>query len=326
MKKIDDMQAWRIFCAVAESGSISAACESLGIESSTASRTLKAMEEDTGAAFFLRDARRVTLTDVGRSAYERGRLLALRHREMIEALKGEKDQMTGLIRIAANPGLGPRDITPALIEYQMMYPSIRLSYQELHGPASRAFEQSLMPNVSVPDVAVGYGTEKMPPGIVRRYCDEMPFIVCTSSSYLDACGEPHHPHDLRQHTGLLFEPVTRAPTRQLVRDGCTENLCWGREHTFSNLSSAVSAMMLGAGILPDLALYHYAEMLDTMPASVELVPLLRGWQRPSIPCYVLCSEEAWAKRRVRDFVEWLAERERRHFALLRERFPEFFQY
>ena len=120
MKKIDDMQAWRIFCAVAESGSISAACESLGIESSTASRTLKAMEEDTGAALFLRDARRVALTDVGRSAYERGRLLALRHREMIEALKGEKDQMTGLIRIAANPGLGPRDITPALIEYQMM--------------------------------------------------------------------------------------------------------------------------------------------------------------------------------------------------------------
>lgn len=327
MRKIDDMQAWRIFCAAAQAGSLNAACEHLGIEPSTASRTLKAMEDEIGSPLFTRGARPARLTDFGRAAYERGQFLIDNHREMIESIQGENEAMSGDIRVAANPGLGPMEITPALIEYQTIYPSIQLCLRELRGPASRAFEPSLGLEAPVVDVAIGYGIGPTPPsgGIVRRYCGEMPFVACASPAYLQKHGSPEHPIDLRQHAGILLRTPARSVTDALVREGCAHPIAWAREHAFTSLSSAISALLLGAGVMPDLALHHFDGVINSGKTdAARLVRVLPGWQRPSASCYVFCSEQAWNKRRVRDFVEWIAARERSHLTNLRERYPDLY--
>ena len=49
MSRTDDLAVWRIFCEVARSGGVHAACETLNCEPSTVSRALKAIEAEIGA-------------------------------------------------------------------------------------------------------------------------------------------------------------------------------------------------------------------------------------------------------------------------------------
>ena len=87
-----------------------------------------------------------------------------------------------------------------------------------------------------------------------------------------------------------------------------------------SIISLKSALMLGAGVVPDLPLFHCAEELENQ----QLVQVLPGWHRPTLSCYVSAREEAYEKRRVQIFTEWIAERERGKMASLRERFPQFY--
>lgn len=323
MRKIDDLQAWRIFCAVVEANGVNAASEHLGIEPSTASRTIKGLESELGTSFFQRNTRPAALTEVGRAAYHRARALIDGHSRIVQTLQDEKEVMSGQIRVAAIAGVGAQEITPALLEYQSAYPDIDISLQELFGPAGGAFESAVAAGLPVPDVSIGYGNAQPAPGIIGRYCGEMPFVACASPGYLERSGTPAHPDDLKNHTGILLKTPIREATKCLIRGRETAILEWQRVHTFFSVSSALSAALLGAGIIPDLPVHHYLHALEEGgTGNLRLIRILPGWQRPSIGCFVYCSEQSWAKRRVRDFVEWMVEHERRYLSMLCERLPE----
>ena len=319
MNKTDDLQAWRIFCAVVEANGVNAACEKLCIEPSTASRTVKALEEEIGTQFFNRGTRPASLTEFGRQAYERASALLEQHRHIVQTLQEEKDAMSGLIRVAAIAGVSPREITPALVKYQSLYPAIRFALQDLQGPADDAFENAIATGLPVPDVAIGYAARSATRGLVARHLGEMPFVACASSTYLERYGTPTHPRELATHTGILLRTAVRRTTETLTRGNQQVPLVWGRVHVFSTSSSAVAAALLGGGVIPDLPLHHYLAAKASMPAGgPRLECILPGWHREPEACWLFCSESAWSKRRVRDFVEWMTEQERQYFASLRE--------
>ena len=70
----------------------------------------------------------------------------------------------------------------------------------------------------------------------------------------------------------------------------------------------------------DMPLYHATEAF----AQRRLIPVLAGWRRRHASCFVCATESAWTKRRIRVFVEWLAERERQTLARLREDNAQFY--
>lgn len=49
-----------------------------------------------------------------------------------------------------------------------------------------------------------------------------------------------------------------------------------------------------------------------------------GWHWPPLECYVFAREEACELKRVRVFVDWIADRERRTLEALRARHPVFY--
>lgn len=89
---------------------------------------------------------------------------------------------------------------------------------------------------------------------------------------------------------------------------------------FNNLMAVRAAAMLGGGVVPDLPLFHCADALR----SKQLVPVMPGWARRPSGCWVFATEAAWQNKRVRVFVDWLAERERRTLDRLRAEFPSFY--
>ena len=61
------LAALRVFVAIAEAGSLSAAARKLGMPLSTVSRQLKALEEELDTRLITRTTRRLILTESGRS-------------------------------------------------------------------------------------------------------------------------------------------------------------------------------------------------------------------------------------------------------------------
>lgn len=317
MTKIDDLHLWRLFCEVVRSGGVNAACEKLQCEPSTVSRAVKALETELGLPLFEREGRTLRLTELGKRAHQQAEALLTRHDEMIEDLKGDKDALSGIVRLAAHAGIGPLEIAPALVEFLKMYPDMQLELHDLSGRVPAVFQNETGPRI---DMAVSYGPATPIPGLVSRYVGEMPFVAVASPLYTQKHGIPKHPAELVEHVGILTQAPSRQPTETLEKDGETVLLHWKSSMMFKNLNSVRSAVILGGGIVPDMPLYHCADALK----SGQLVPVLPGWHRKAMSCFVYTTEAAFEKRRVRVLFEWLAEHERRTQAKLREANPAFY--
>lgn len=317
MGKIDDLGTWKTFVEVVRTGGVHAACDTLRCEPSTVSRALKAIELELGAPVFRREGRQLRLTTLGIRAHERAQALLAEHRAMIEELRGDRDRLSGKVRLAANAGITATEITPSLVEFRKVYPEIEFELVDLNVPIPEIFRSTEQPLV---DIALGYGPHQPLDGLVSRYLGDMPFICCASLLYVKQYGRPVHPSEARSHTGLVFEPMMRRPATALEHNGLRQELVWKQKMTFKNLLSARSAVLLGAGIMPDLPLFHAAEALR----SGEIVPVMEGWRTPSGSCFVFATQEAYERRRVRLLLEWLADTERKQLERLRAEFPQFY--
>ena len=82
----------RIFLAVAEHGSFTAAAKALFVSHSTTSRAVAALEQELGLPLFLRQGRSVALTQAGETLKpEAERLLALME-EIKQKIQREKEK------------------------------------------------------------------------------------------------------------------------------------------------------------------------------------------------------------------------------------------
>lgn len=275
------------------------------------------LKKELGAPLFSRSSRPVKLTQLGHEAYQAALKLTATHEDMIRSLKGDKSKLSGLIRVTSHAGIGPAEITPALVEFQKIYPDIQFELIELTAPLPDGFMTS---DGNLVDVAVGYGEDAPLPGVIQRYSGEMPFIPCASPAYVKKHGFPRQVDDCQRHTGVLINTPTRSATTVLQKGAKTATIRWKSTLIVHNLISVKSAVMLGAGVVPDLPLYHCADDIE----AGNLVAVLDGWRRKPLSCFVYAREESYEKRRVQVFVDWLADHEERSMNRLKSRFPEFY--
>ena len=107
MSSTENLFNWRVFHEVVKQGGIIAAAEALECEPSTVSRTVKKLEKDLGAPLFLRASRPLELTDLGRLAHERSGDLLGHYDEMMSEMRGDRERLAVVIRLAAHAGMGP---------------------------------------------------------------------------------------------------------------------------------------------------------------------------------------------------------------------------
>ncbi len=98
-------QDCEVFIAVAEFGSFSAAARRLRLTQPTVSRRIAALEEDLGRALFRRDSDGAHLTPDGARLLEPAQQMARWAAEMQRAASGWEEAPTGVVRIAAPPGV-----------------------------------------------------------------------------------------------------------------------------------------------------------------------------------------------------------------------------
>lgn len=162
MTKMPDWDDLRFFLAIADHGGLGAAARALGVEHSTASRRIDALEAGLGVRLFDRLPKGWAITAAG------GELLPAARRveaDMLALLRQatEADAVRGLVRIAAPPALCAWLLAPALARLQGRHPELSFELLADRRTADLGRREA--------DLAVRYVRPAAPALAVRRLCD-----------------------------------------------------------------------------------------------------------------------------------------------------------
>ncbi len=116
----------RLFLAVAEAGSLSAAARRLRVAQPTVSRRLVELEAQLGEALFLRSVEGALLTGFGERLLEPARRMAEWATEFERAAEKNETALQGVVRITAPPGLAFEFLAPFAHFMRARLPEVRL--------------------------------------------------------------------------------------------------------------------------------------------------------------------------------------------------------
>lgn len=200
----------RLFIRVIETGSFTAAGETLGVQKSTISRRIAQLEDDMGVRLLQRSTRRLQLTDEGQSLFERcGPLLDELEQTQAE-VAATHTEPRGRLRLTMPPELGAFIMNGVVASFSQRYPQIELDI-ELSTRLTDLIEEGI-------DLAIRVGT-LTDSTMVGRKLAEINLGLYASPAYLTQCGEPKTPDDLREHNCLGMRKADNSWAFQNWRDG-----------------------------------------------------------------------------------------------------------
>ena len=126
-----ELRQLRYFVAVAERLSFSKAAQHLHVTVPPLSRQIQQLEEEFGTPLFVRDRRRVALTDAGRMLLREGRILLTQVVHVSECVRLAKGGEAGLVRVGIAGGLGER-ISAVLIEHAQYFPAVEVQCSDVY--------------------------------------------------------------------------------------------------------------------------------------------------------------------------------------------------
>ncbi len=132
-----ELRQLKYFVKVAETRNFSEAARTLFISQSTLSQQIKQLEEEIGEPLFIRDSRRVRLTDVGEQILPSAKKTLREAESCFDRVYDVRNLKTGTLNIGATYTFSPL-LKETVIEFMRLYPEIKLnifckSMEELMG-------------------------------------------------------------------------------------------------------------------------------------------------------------------------------------------------
>jgi DNA-binding transcriptional LysR family regulator len=301
---MDRLSAMRIFAAVADAGSLSAAGRRLGVPLATVSRQLSALEDHAGARLVTRTTRHLTLTEPGRNYLESCRRILEEVEAADRRLAGEHGEPRGLLALTAPVAFGRHHVLPIVTDFLRKHPRVDVRMLLLDRSVD-LIEEGL-------DVAVRIG-ELADSSLVAARVGSVRAILCASPGYLKAKGKPRTPDDLAMHDCITV-PVIASDNRWVLGPSRRPRRVRVHSRLVANSAEAVvDAAAAGLGIARILS--YQAERAI---AAGKLVRVLADYEGEDVPVSVLHREARLPQLKVQDFVAFAVERLRKR---LRPRQP-----
>jgi len=293
-----DLAALRVFLRVAELAHFSRAADELGLPKGRVSQVIRELEARLGTRLFQRTTRRVSLTADGELLAERAQALLADAGE-IEALFQQDAQLTGRLRVDLPVRLALDTVLPALPTFLAAHPGLAV---ELSCTDRRV---DLVDEGFDCVLRVGAVHDPM---LVARPLGQMSMVNVASPAYLAAHGTPATPEELLSAGHVLVHYsqtwADRRPRFEWV-DGAGQphTLTLPSRVTVNNTDAYQAAAVAGAGIA-QFPLQGVRHLL----ADGRLVRVLQGYDAAPLPVRLVTSQRRHTPRRVRVFMDWLAER------------------
>ena len=197
----------KIFVAVIDSGTLSAASVHLGQTTSGVSRALSRLEEKLATTLLTRTTRRMELTEEGHLFLAQARAILAAMEEAEEAIRIRRQKPAGRLCVDAASPFMLHCVVPHVAEFRAMYPDIRLELTSNDQIADLIEHRT--------DIAIRIGTLS-DSTLHARPLSSSPLHVLASPAYLARHGTPATPEELARHELLGFaqyEPGNVWPLR-----------------------------------------------------------------------------------------------------------------
>lgn len=185
----------KIFVAVVDSGSLSAASVHLGQTTSGVSRALSRLEEKLATSLLTRTTRRMELTEEGQLFLQQARAILAAMEEAEEAIRIRRQKPAGRLCVDAASPFMLHCVVPHVAEFRARYPEIRLEL------ASNDQITDLIEHRT--DVAIRIGTLN-DSTLHARPLTSSPLYLLASPDYIARHGAPATPEELDAHSLLGF--------------------------------------------------------------------------------------------------------------------------
>jgi DNA-binding transcriptional LysR family regulator len=192
MLKLESIAA---FSAIAEAGSITGAARRLALSKSVVSERLAELERVVGTRLVRRTTRSLSLTDDGKTFYERAKQIMRNVETAASEFTERRGALTGPLRISAPVSFGTLHLGQALFGFLARHPEIELTLE-----LDDRFVDILGEGY---DAIVRHGPVDDNRIIVKRLAASRRVLVA-SADYLKRFGTPASFQDLGQHRGIIY--------------------------------------------------------------------------------------------------------------------------
>lgn len=235
-----------VFMAVADAGSFTGGGEAVGLTRSAAGKAVGRLEDRLGARLLNRTTRAVSLTDEGRTFYDRG-LQILDAVDNAEAsVAGPSGTPRGVLRLTLPDAFGRIVVLPVIKKYLDAWPEVQVEVSFTDRLADIVEEGF--------DLAVRIGGAELDSGLVSRVVAAYQVMLCASPAYIAERGEPLDVGDLAHHDCLLFSSRARRQSWRLPGDDGSWLKAEGRTRLRMDSGEAIrdaALAGLGIGLLPE---------------------------------------------------------------------------
>src|SRR6516225_10707095 len=192
---MDRMASMAVFTKVVGAGSFSAAARQMQVSQALVTKQIQELESWLGARLLNRTTRRLSLTEVGTTFYERaGRIL-----EAVEEAKDAAGALQtvprGRLRINAPVSFGLLHLAPAITDFLQRFPDVSVEML-VNDRLVDLLEGEF-------DVGVRIGRLRDSSLIARRIAP-IRLAICAAPDYLARHGLPNTPDDLASHNCLEY--------------------------------------------------------------------------------------------------------------------------
>jgi LysR family transcriptional regulator, transcriptional activator for dmlA len=206
-----DLNAVRIFVAVAQAGTLTAAAMELRVPASTVSRALTRLEQHLGVLLVQRSPRGLALTDFGKEYLPSCRRALQTLKQGGELLLERRSSPRGLLKIACPVTVARDVLAPLLKEFLERYPDLRIEIE----PYAASWDQE-------PREGIDIFFKLLAPKDSLRHVRTYPGTVrglFASPGYIRTAGSPTTPDDLIAHKCIGSGPWKLSRGKKTVTPG-----------------------------------------------------------------------------------------------------------
>ena len=286
-----DWDKIRLFYEVADAGNFTRAGYKLGVNQSSVSRQISALEQELKVPLFHRHARGLILTEHGEVLFKAAQDMRLRLEGTRHQLTETSERPTGELKVSATVGIGGIWLAQRLTEFLNLYPEVRIQLILTNDELDLSMREA--------DIAIRLRRPAQP-DLIQRRLFTIHYHAYAARSYIERFGEPGRVEDLDQHRILCLggdQPFFIRDLHHLAT--------WGRgpkdprpSRLVVNDSLALRRAIetgAGVGMAPDYA----------MSNNPHVKQVLRDVPMPTLDSYLVYPEEARSVARLQVFRDFL---------------------
>ncbi|MFM0043002.1 LysR family transcriptional regulator [Paraburkholderia sediminicola] len=287
---MDRLASMTTFVKAVDLGSFAAAASALTMSPQMVAKHVSYLEARLGARLLNRTTRRQSLTEIGKTYYERCKLV-LAEAEWADAA-GDNATGTprGRLRVNAPVSFGTHTLMPLVTRYLRQYPEVEMEliltdrYVDL---VEEGFEAVFR---------IGRLADS---SLTARALRPFRLVACASPAYLNQRGIPRDPTDLKAHECLGYASTWASSVDwRFLRDGRKIDVRVRSQLQVNNAAALLSGALEGFGIA-----FIAEDLARASIASGELVRILPDFDTPSRPMHLLFHADRRQTTKLRSFVD-----------------------